>query len=97
MERCVILVSSEGKTLAERDTDRTEFPTVATWSRDRIFLLSFQGRFRDLRADWPNDAEGAIYVEYEPWRISMKSLDEPRPARRRRKSAVILPFRGRAA
>lgn len=89
----VILVEASGKALAILDTDRSEFPGIATWSRDRIFLRAASG---DLGKFGAPGWVGAIYVETKPWRISMATLDKPTCQNRRRKSAVILPFLARS-
>lgn len=87
----MVLLAAGGIPLAIFETDRTEFPVVATWARDRVFLLRHQG---DLTAHgMPEGVEGAVYVEADPWRINMRSIDRPTSRAPRRRSARILPFR----
>ena len=91
--RVVVLMTAEGKILAHLQTDRDEFASVATFGRDRIFLLERTG---ELGSDADGiTISGAVYVEVTPWRISLKTLDNPgriNLRRRKRASATILPF-----
>lgn len=91
-KQAVILVNSDGVPVFVFETDREELPPVATWLRDRIFHLDFQGDLGVL-AGFPFALHGAVYVEAQPWRISMATIDKPRATKRRRWSAVILPFK----
>jgi hypothetical protein len=92
--RVVVLMTAAGHILAHLQTDRDEFAAVATFARDRVFYLARTGSL-GTDADG-QDISGAVYVETTPWRISLKSLDNPgrvnlRP--RKKRSAVILPFK----
>lgn len=46
--RTIILVSTEGAPLAVPETNRDTFPAIATWERDRVFTLDFQGNLGEL-------------------------------------------------
>lgn len=90
----IVLISVTGSIIATFETDRTEFAPIATYDRDRIFSLSYAGNL----ATWAGvqaDLDGAVYVECKPFRINMRSINAPRKSSRRRKTADILPFRGR--
>ncbi|WP_288338497.1 hypothetical protein [uncultured Sphingomonas sp.] len=91
--RVVVLMTEDGKILAHLQTDRDEFAPVATFGRDRIFALERTG---ELGSDADGvSISGAVYVEVTPWRISLKTLDNPgriNLRRRKRPSAKILPF-----
>jgi hypothetical protein len=89
----VILVDTTGRPVTIFETDRSEFPAVATHDRDRIFHLDFVGDLGSL-AGFPTSVDGAVYIEVEAWRISCRSINMPKPVRRR-KTAKILPFRAR--
>jgi hypothetical protein len=93
--RVVVLISASGDILTHFTTDRDEFPAIATHDRDRIFELIFQGDLAALpNLDMPNGIviKGAMYREVAAWRISHRTIDKPRPAKRHRKTAQILPF-----
>lgn len=93
--RTVLLVSHTGAALTYFETDRTEFPPLATYNRDRIFSLAFTGDLTTVAEsdfEFPGGIEGAIYAETDCWRISTKTIDAPRPRRRRRRSAQIFNF-----
>lgn len=94
--RTVILVSSDGVTISYFETNRMEFPTVATYDRDRIFGLAFTGDLSSLpgaSAISPLPMEGAIYAEMDCWRISTKTINLVRPRRKHsRRSAQIFHF-----
>jgi hypothetical protein len=93
--RIVVLVSSQGAIVTHFATYRDHFPPVATHDRDRVFTLAFQGELTGLPGlEWPSciAVQGAIYREADIWRISGRTIDVPKPAKRRRKSAQILPF-----
>ncbi|WP_107719228.1 MULTISPECIES: hypothetical protein [unclassified Novosphingobium] len=94
-KRVVVLVSSQGAIVTHFATDRDHFPPVATHDRDRVCTLAFQGELTGLPGlEWPSciAVQGAIYREADIWRISGRTIDVPKPAKRRRKTAQILPF-----
>jgi len=96
----VVLVTALGKPVFQFFTDRDEFPATATYWRDRVFVLGYQGDIAGhptAAGLLPTGTLGAIYVEAEPWRLALGNLDKPRPRRRARKTAKILRFPMREA
>jgi hypothetical protein len=94
--RMVVLFSFEGNPVTSFTTDRDTFPDIATHDRDRVFRLIYQGDITSMTDIDPSAGtviQGAVYQEAEAWRISTRTIDKPRPVKRRRKSATILPFR----
>lgn len=92
--RVVVLISTGGAVVTHFETDREEFPLIATHDRDRIFKLIYQGdltKLRDMEMPHGITVNGAMYHEIEAWRISGRTLDKPRP-RKRRKTAKIYQF-----
>jgi hypothetical protein len=93
--RVVVLISTGGQIVTHFGTDREEFPLIATHDRDRIFKLIHKGELTKLRGmEMPHGItiHGAVYHEIEAWRISGRTIDKPRPSKRRRKSAKIYQF-----
>jgi hypothetical protein len=95
-KRLVLILAAEGNILSHFETDRQSFPEVATVERDRICRLIYVGGLSEVTAGFAespsSDIRGAVYQVSECWRIGTKTLDEPRPSRRKRKGATILPF-----
>lgn len=85
------LVNAKGVLIFTFDSDRTQFPRVATWERDRIFMLEHDGA---VPTDHP-DQRYVVYCEVEPWRVSLRTLDAPKPQKPRRRLSLsnIIPFR----
>ena len=91
VHRFVILGTLAGVTIAVFHTDRTSFPAFATYARDRVFQLQHEGDLAQMMG-MTSPVQGAVYIEVDPWRISGATLNEPKPRKRRRKSAKIFQF-----
>lgn len=92
----VLLVNAAGDVLVHFDSDRDFYPEIATFDRDRIFKLHYVGGFIPDGDGWASspssDYRGAVYIEADAWHISTKTVDKPKPRKRPRKTAKILPF-----
>lgn len=94
-KRMIIFVSLAGDIIAHFLTDRESFAEVATLDRDRIFRRVFAGDLTSLPdMGMPSGAvvSGALYQEAEAWRINNRTIDNPTPRARRRRTATIIPF-----
>lgn len=80
--KMVSLITRDGAFLVHFETDRDEFSPIATHERDRVFILA------------STTGDSVVYVELEPWRISGKTIDTPKPRKRWRKTATIIRFPG---
>jgi hypothetical protein len=81
--RYVTLVTAEGAALVHFGTDRDTFSPLATYDRDRVFVLASTA------------GDSVVYVEVLPWRISGRTIDAPKERKRRRKTATIIKFPAR--
>ena len=81
----LVLIDENGRPILATESDRgpDDFPIVATYNRDQVFLRGHVGSLEGVDGFRPDDI-GAVYVRTDAWRISTRTVDLPRPNRRRK-------------